>query len=163
MQTLQSVDDVLADGNATTLTGADGVQIMRTDGGTLIDVHEREYFQKAMSGSPYISDVIVSNSTGLRQVTFAAPVKTTDGSVVGIVQRNYDLNAFHDFLAQEADDAFITDRTGLVAAHSQYEIGNGAHEEESRATPEFMVSGKDKGFYFVDTGRQCNMTMPKFV
>ena len=38
MNTLQSVDDVLADGNATTLTGPDGVQIMRTDGGKLVDV-----------------------------------------------------------------------------------------------------------------------------
>ena len=153
MQTLSSVDNVLADGNATTLTGADGVQIMRTDGGKLVDVHERDYFKYAMKGQPYISDVIVSAATGLRQITFAAPIQTTDGSIVGIVQRNYNLNDFHELLAAEADDAFITDRTGLVAAHSQYEIGNGAHDEESRASSEFMVSGKDSGFYHVDTGK----------
>ncbi len=152
MQTLQSVDDVLADGNATTLTGPDGVQIMRTDGGKLVDVHERDYFKYAMTGQPYISDVIVSASTGLRQVTFAAPI-LSEGQAIGIVQRNYNLNDFHTFLASEAEDAFITDRTGLVAAHSQYEIGEGAHEEDSRATSEFMTSGKDKGFYFVDTGK----------
>ena len=153
MQTLQSVDDVLADGNATTLTGPDGVQIMRTDGGKLVDVHEREYFIQAMKGTPYISDVIVSASTGLRQVTFAAPV-LSNGQAIGIIQRNYNLDEFHEFLAAEADDAFITDRTGLVAAHSQYSIGgNGGHEEESRATSEFMTSGKDEGFYFVDTGK----------
>ena len=155
MSTLQGVDDVLADGNATTLTGADGVQIMRTDGGKLVDVHERDYFKNAMAGTPYISDVIVSASTGLRQVTFAAPIKdTASGAIYGIVQRNYNLDDFHKFLAEEAEDAFITDRTGLVAAHSQYSIGGtNGHEEESRATSEFMTSGKDKGFYFVDTGK----------
>ena len=153
MSTLKSVDDILADGNATTLTGPDGVQIMRTDGGKLVDVHERDYFQKAISGTPYISDVIISASTGLRQVTFAAPV-LSNGKAIGIVQRNYNLNEFHEFLAAESEDAFITDRTGLVAAHSQYEIGGtNGHEEESRATSEFMTSGKDEGFYFVDTGK----------
>jgi methyl-accepting chemotaxis protein len=153
MSTLQSVDSVLADGNATTLTGADGMQIMRTDGGKLVDVHERDYFKQAMNGQPYVSDVIISASTGSRQITFAAPVYGSAGNTIGIVQRNYNLNDFHEFLAAEADDAFITDRTGLVAAHSQYKIGQGEHEEEDRSKSEFMVSGKDQGFYFVDTGK----------
>jgi methyl-accepting chemotaxis protein len=153
MSTLQGVDSVLNDGNATTLTGGDGVQLFRTDGGKLVDVHEREYFQQAMKGQPYMSDVIISASTGTRQVTFAAPVKDSAGNVYGIVQRNYNLNDIHTFLAAESEDAFIVDRTGLVAAHAQYEIGEGAHEEEYRDKSEFMVSGKSEGFYFVDTGK----------
>ena len=153
MSTLQGVDNVLADGNATTLTGGDGVQIMRTDDGKLVDVHEREYFINAMAGTPYVSDVIVSASTGARQITFAAPVIGTSGSPIGIIQRNYNLSDFHTLLAAESEDAFITDRTGLVAAHSQYEIGEGAHEEELRDKSEFMISGLDSGFYFVDTGK----------
>ena len=35
-------------------------------------------------------------------------------NVVGIVQRNYDLNNFHLILAQEAEDAFLVDRKGYV-------------------------------------------------
>ena len=154
MKTLTAVDEVLADGNGTTIAGSDGMQIMRSDGGKLVDVHEREYFKQAMNGQPFISDVIVSASTGLRQITLAAPIYGDDGSsVIGIVTRNYDLNEFHKFLAEESEDAFITDRTGLVAAHSQYEIGNGAHDEDSRANSEFMTSGKSEGFYHVDTGK----------
>jgi methyl-accepting chemotaxis protein len=156
MSTLQAVDDVLADGNATTLTGADGMQLFRTDGGKLVDVHEREYFKQAMKGQPYMSDVIVSASTGARQVTFAAPVKDTAGNCYGIIQRNYNLSDFHTFLASESEDAFIVDRTGLVAAHAQYEIGEGAHEEEYRDKSEFMTSGKSEGFYYVDTGKGYN-------
>ena len=153
MTTLKSVDDVLADGNATTLTGADGMQLFRTDGGKLVDVHEREYFKQAMSGKVYMSDIIISASTGARQVTFAAPVKDPSGAVHGIVQRNYNLNDFHEFLAAESEDAFIVDRTGLVAAHSQYKIGQGEHEEDDRSKSEFMTSGKSEGYYFVDTGK----------
>jgi methyl-accepting chemotaxis protein len=154
MKTLTAVDEVLADGNGTTIAGPDGMQIMRSDGGKLVDVHEREYFQQAMKGQPFVSDVIVSASTGLRQITFAAPIYGDDGSsIIGVVTRNYDLNDFHKFLAEESEDAFITDRTGLVAAHSQYEIGNGAHDEDSRANSEFMTSGKSEGFYHVDTGK----------
>ena len=153
MSTLKGVDDVLGDGNATTLTGADGMQLFRTDGGKLVDVHEREYFKQAMNGQPYMSDVITSASTGTRQVTFAAPVKDAAGNCYGIVQRNYNLDDIHEFLAEESEDAFIVDRTGLVAAHAQYKIGPGEHEEDYRDKSEFMVSGKDEGFYFVDTGK----------
>ena len=152
LSTLQGVDAVLADGNATTLTGADGMQLFRTDGGKLVDVHERDYFKQAMAGKVYMSDVIISASTGSRQVTFSAPV--TDGTnVYAIIQRNYNLDDLHTFLEKEAKDAFIVDRTGRVAAHSQYKIGEGAHEEEMRDKSEFMTSGKDSGFYFVDTGK----------
>ena len=153
MSTLKGVDDILGDGNATTLTGADGMQLFRTDGGNLVDVHEREYFKQAMNGQPYMSDVITSASTGTRQVTFAAPVKDAAGNCYGIVQRNYNLDDIHEFLAEESEDAFIVDRTGLVAAHAQYKIGPGEHEEDYRDKSEFMVSGKDEGFYFVDTGK----------
>ncbi len=152
MAHLQNVDAFLNDGSATALTGADGMQVMRSKG-DCVNVAEREYFIQAMKGQPYVSDVIVSKSTGLRQITIAVPVYGEDGSTIGIVQRNYDLNSLHEFLAKESSDAFVADRTGLLAAHSQYAYGPDAHEDESRATSEFMVSGKDEGFYSADTGK----------
>ena len=154
LSTLKSVDKILGDGNVTTIIGPDGMQIMRSDEGKLVNVGEREYFKQAMAGKAFVSDVIVSASTGIRQITLSAPIHGDDGtSVIGVATRNYDLNDFHTFLAEEAEDAFITDTTGLVAAHSQYEIGEGAHDEDSRANSEFMVSGKSEGFYQVDTGK----------
>ena len=149
MSTLQSVDDVLADGNATTLTGADGVQIMRTDGGKLVDVSQREYFQQAMKGKPYVSDVIVSASTGARQVTFAAPVMDSAGNCYGIVQRNYSCEAFHDVLAKEAEDslAYIVDRSGTMIAHSNFVIGKDGVEEISISGQPYQSSDSEDGFY----------------
>ncbi len=151
---LHGVDNFLADGNGTCITGADGMQILRSKG-DCVDVSEREYFKQAMSGQMYVSDLIVSKSTGKRQITIAVPVyaEGSDTETIGIVQRNYELSDLHDFLASESGDAFVADRNGDLLAHAQYEYGEGAHEEESRATSEFMVSGKEEGFYTADTGK----------
>ena len=143
-------DNKMGDGNGTVLTGADGMQLLRAKG-NLVDVHERDYFKQAMAGNSDCSDVIVSAATGLRQCTFAVPITAEDGTVLGIAQRNYDLNVFHEFLASKSEDAFITDRTGLVAAHSQYEIT--ADNEDDRSKSQFMTSGLNSGSYSVDTGR----------
>lgn len=147
---LNKVDEQLGDGNITVLTGADGMQMLRASG-KLVDVSSREYFKQAMAGNTYVSDVIVSSATGVRQCTISAPVYGYDGSIVGIAQRNYDLNDFHKLLASEASDAFIVDRTGLVAAHSQYEITPDNEDDRSGST--FMTSGLDNGNYTADTGK----------
>ncbi|MCR5403009.1 MAG: methyl-accepting chemotaxis protein [Butyrivibrio sp.] len=148
---LNMMDKALNDGNITVITGADGMQLLRASG-KLVDVHEREYFKQAMAGNAYVSDVITSASTGLRQCTIAVPVYGDGGkNVIGIIQRNYDLNEFHKFLAAEADDAFIVDRTGKVAAHSQYEITPDNEDDRSGST--FMTSGLQSGNYTADTGK----------
>ncbi len=150
LEFLNNVDKNLDDGNVTVLTGPDGMQLLRASG-KLVDVSQREYFQKAMEGNLWCSDVIVSASTGARQCTFSAPIYGDGGAVIGVVQRNFDLNVLHEFLASESEDAFITDRAGLVAAHSQYEIT--ADNEDDRSQSTFMTSGLDSGVYEADTGK----------
>ena len=148
---LNNVDAMLNDGNITVITGPDGMQLLRASG-KLVDVSSREYFQQAKAGNAFVSDIITSTSTGLRQCTFAVPVFGDNGKdVIGVIQRNYDLNEFHKFLAEEADDAFIVDRTGMVAAHSQYEITQDNEDDRSKST--FMTSGLSNGYYTANTGK----------
>ena len=147
---LNKVDKAFGDGNITVLTGPDGMQMLRSSG-KVVDVASRDYFKRAMAGESYCSDIIVSASTGLRQCTFSVPIYGAGDTIIGIAQRNYDLSEFHKFLAAEAKDAFITDRTGMVAAHSQYEIT--ADNEDDRSQSTFMTSGLDSGFYTSDTGK----------
>ncbi|MBR1849157.1 MAG: methyl-accepting chemotaxis protein [Lachnospiraceae bacterium] len=149
--TLASADEAMGDGDTTVLCGPDGQQVARAKG-DLVNVADREYFQEAMKGNPFVSNVNVSKTSGKRIITFAMPIKDGD-KVIGVIHRNYDTNKFHEMLAEEAEDAFIVDRTGLVAAHSQYEIGEGAHEEDDRSKSTFMTSGLANGFYKVDTGK----------
>ncbi len=148
---IQSVDNDYGDGNIIAISDATGMQVVRSKG-DCVDVHEREYFQRAMKGETYVSDLIVSKSNGSRITSIITPVYSADKSqIIGAVQRNYNLNVIHDFLAEESDDSFIVDRTGQLVAHAQYEIG--PDEEQNMADSEFMVSGKDEGTYTGDTGR----------
>ena len=147
---LAAVDNMLGDGNITVLTGPDGMQVLRNEG-KLVDVSQRPYFQTGMTGKTAVSDIIVSTSTGLRQFTMAAPIIDSDGTVLGIVQRNYSLDEFHKFLAKEADEAFIVDTTGTLAAHSQYEIKADDEPTDLSQSP-FMTSGQDSGVYTSNYG-----------
>ena len=134
LKQLQAIDEGMADGNSTILTGADGMQLLRTKG-ECVNVSDREYYKKAMSGTAYVSDIQVSKSTGTRMVTFAYPIKNAAGTVIGVAQRNYDLSNFHTILASEItedrQELVIVDRTGSVVAHSSHEISADAPEDQS--------------------------------
>ena len=126
VQMMQAADNILADGSVMAIADATGMQIVRSSG-KCVDVSKREYFQDAMKGNIHVSNVIVSASTGKRQITIAVPIFGNNGSVLGEVQRNYDLEALHELLANVTDDAFVCDREGTMAAHAQFSI---AAEEE---------------------------------
>ncbi len=158
---MKSIDSMMDDGNSTVVTGGDGKQLLRTVGDP-VEVSDREYFKQGMLGEVFISDVQVSKSTGSNIVTFAIPVRSSDGSkVIGIVQRNYDLSEFHDLLASEVtedkQELVIVDRKGMVIAHSGHEItpdkpedqsGNPFYTESRAETP---VTGKYETTWEGDT------------
>ncbi len=119
---LLAIDANMADGNSTALSDATGEQRVRTIG-KLVNVAERDYFKVPMSGTPYyVSDLIISKSTGTAIATISVPVIGTSGSPVGIVQRNYDTNAIQELLisdvTQDRQEILIVDRTGTVVSHS---------------------------------------------
>ncbi|MBP5152687.1 MAG: methyl-accepting chemotaxis protein [Lachnospiraceae bacterium] len=147
---IASVDQILGDGNCTALAGPDGMQLFRTIG-KCVDVSDREYFKQGIAGNVYVSDVIVSKSTGTRICTIIVPVIGHEGKPIGTIQRNYDLNVLHAFLKSEADEAFLCDSSGIVTAHSQYEIG--VEDVDDRSKSRFMVSGLDEEVYEADTGK----------
>ena len=143
--TILECDAILGDGENTSITDATGMQIARGTG-DFIDVSDKEYFKEAISGKTYVSNITISKKNGRRMITFACPVKNGD-QIIGIVHRNYDLNNLHEMLAANAETAFIVDRNGMVAAHSDYEIAEGVHDEVDVSKSEFYTSGKDSGFY----------------
>lgn len=148
LRQLQAVDANMADGNATALTDKTGMQRVRTVG-KLVDVSEREYFQLPMSGAPYyVSDMIISKSTGTAIATISVPVYGSDGKTpIGIAQRNYDTNVLHDLMAsdviQDRQEILIVDRTGTVVAHSAREV-NVEDPEKQDTNPFYTDSRGDK-------------------
>jgi methyl-accepting chemotaxis protein len=144
---IKDVDEnYFGDGNSIAIANAEGMQQVRTKG-DCVDVADREYFQNAMAGKIYCSDLIVSKSTGSRITSICVPVNGDNGSPIGTVQRNYNLSAFHDFLASSGYEVFIADRDGDLLAHSNYEID--ADSEENFGQSTFMTSGLPEGTYEV--------------
>ena len=142
------IDESMADGNSTALSDATGQQLLRTVGKT-VNVAEREYFKEPMAGAEYyISDMIVSKSTGTAIATFSVPVYNSDKSkVIGIVQRNYDVTDLHDLIAgevtQDRQEIVLVDRTGTVVAHSARGV-NTEDPEKQDQNPFYTDSRGDK-------------------
>lgn len=122
---LHDVDKIFNDNNVTALTGADGWQIIRTDGATLVNLNKRQHFQEAMKGRAYVSDIIASMSTGRMIIVIETPILNKEGKAVGMVQRNFNLSALQDYVMELNDDAVyvvVMDRTGRIIANSDERI-----------------------------------------
>jgi len=146
---LEAINDIFDDGNVTIITSSAGKQLLRTDGNTLDDASGSEDFETAIQGQIYISNAMASKSTGEMIMTIIVPVYDFDNNnVIGLVQRNYALAAVHDFLAENADDAFVVDRDAVIAAHAQFTI-SAEDEPKSVEGDAFMTSNDSSGFYEV--------------
>ena len=66
MKNMQTIDSSMNDGNVTIISGSNGKQILRSDGGTLVDMSDKENYQKGMEGSIYVSNLQVSGTGDLR-------------------------------------------------------------------------------------------------
>jgi C4-dicarboxylate-specific signal transduction histidine kinase len=96
---------------------------IQTDEGT--NVRFRDYFQNARTGQVYVSDPSYSVITNKPALFFSAPVKTTDGILVGVVRSRVNLAVMWDLV--EADlgatgvgaRSFMVDDFGIRLAVSE--------------------------------------------
>ncbi len=126
---LNETNDIFNDTNLVALTGADGWQIIRTDGATLVNLNKRQHFQEAMKGRSYVSDIISSMATGRMVIVMEVPILDASGKPVGMLQRNFDLEALQEFVQTFDDEkacVIIMDRLGRVIANSNDVVGIGA-------------------------------------
>lgn len=125
---LRDADEIFKDDNLTALTGADGWQLIRTDGATLVNLKKRQHFQEAMRNRPYVSDIIASMATGKMIIVLEVPVRDDNGKPIGMMQRNFNLDIMQNFV-ETFDDSettvIIMDRTGRIIANSDSPVGIG--------------------------------------
>jgi len=106
-----------------TLDGTIMAASIQTDEGT--NVRFRDYFQNARAGLVYISDPSYSVITNKPALFFSAPIKTTDGVLVGVVRSRINLGQIWEFV--EGDQgavgansrAFLVDDYGIRLAVSE--------------------------------------------
>lgn len=125
LNSLDLLNDNINDGNKNCILSLpSGKQLLRTDRKELADISDRKYFQDCIAtGQPQVSEIVVSKSAGNRIMIMIVPIFSTEGhQIIGTLQRSYDLNNLHNFLAENVSDGYITDAAGMMAAHAQFEI-----------------------------------------
>ncbi len=151
-QWLADIDASFGDGNTLAMSNTEGQQLIRTVG-DCVEVGDRDYFTEVKGGKDfYVSDIIVSRSSGKRICTFSAPIYDIDGTTfLGVIQRNYDLSIMHQLCAdeveQEKQDIFILDNEGMVIAHSGKEITVDNPDDQSGNKAFIQSRTQDSGSY----------------
>nr|WP_183597370.1 methyl-accepting chemotaxis protein [Paenibacillus phyllosphaerae] len=89
---------------------------------------DREYFQKAIAGESFVSDAIVSKSTGGLLIAISEPIKANDGSIVGAFVATFGA----DFFTEKLKDIRIN-AEGVISIYSRSGITmyNSAHPEQA--------------------------------
>ncbi|WP_163350362.1 methyl-accepting chemotaxis protein [Desulfovibrio sp. JC010] len=91
-----------------------------------INVSSRAYFKGAMQGKTYISEPLISKSSGKPIIVIATPVKDKAGSIKGVMYIVTEFQSlYQEVLATvkigKTGYAFATDKNGLVVGHREAE------------------------------------------
>jgi len=80
------------------------------------DRSDREYFNQTIAGKPFISDAIVSKSTGEMVIPFAEPIMNEKGEVLGIFSATVNASFFVDKLERldTEGDVTVLSRSGII-------------------------------------------------
>ena len=123
-QLLRSNDNLFRDNNLTAVTNMEGQQLLRSDDSPLVNVSQRRHFQEAMSGHDYVSDIIVSMSTGQMMIVMEVPVFNDQHQPIGMLQRNLNLDNLQEFITNQSEDdisILVLDQENKVIANSHPE------------------------------------------
>ncbi|MEF2244121.1 methyl-accepting chemotaxis protein [Paenibacillus sp. IITD108] len=86
------------------VTGKDGIIVAGSDKSTLgMTLEDRDYFQAAMKGESYYSDIIISKSTNNRIIVIASPITDTDKNPIGVLYASLNFEAFIGNFIHEVD------------------------------------------------------------
>lgn len=140
---LRDTNTIFHDKNLTALTGSDAQQVFRTDNAPLVNLKDRKHFQEAMRGQIFVSDVLISRSTGKRIVVLEVPVRDKLNYPIGMVQRNFNLGVLQDFIKVYDTDEIsiiVMDRKGLTIAHSDEGQYSTEKEDENNTRYQYIAN-----------------------
>lgn len=135
---VKNANTLFHDASNIVITENSGQQLVRSDDSKFVNLSARDYFKEAMKGNENVSEVVVSKTTGLAIVVIEVPVKNSDGKVIGMIQRNYNVSTLAELLRNEADSETrlaIFESNGKLVSHSELKI----EKEEDRLD----MSGQD--------------------
>jgi methyl-accepting chemotaxis protein len=123
-----------------------------------LNVGDRDYFKKAMSGEPACSDAILSKATGKPVLVVAVPARV-NGQIAGILYGTVEMSGFTEQVVSpikigKQGFAFVIAKSGKMAAHpdknailtldvNDYDWGRTILQQRNGVL-EFTVDGLDK-------------------
>ena len=141
------INESFNDDNTIVMSNANGDMVLRSDDGELKNIGERDYFQAAIKGETYVSNVFVSSVTNSRNICVAVPIYDTNGTtVLGVVHKTLNPDDIHTLLAEDAEEAFVVDKNADMVAHSDFEIA-ATDEAQNFSSSPYMTSEDETGFY----------------
>lgn len=114
----------------------------KTTEGTLVNIKDRDYFSKALSGESAVSDPIISRVDQNRTVVFAVPIK--EGNYVkGVLMASRDGHGIRNFISQmqsDVRDVYMINKEGVVVAHKDNTLVENMYNvfEEVKTNPELQ-------------------------
>lgn len=125
----------LVEGN---IIGKDGISILNG-----ADCNERDYFQASINGEVYITNPLVSKTTGKLSVIISAPIwkdgvedSTVEGVLMLIPQEDFLNNIVKSIKVSENGGAYIIDENGTTVAHSTEGLAESQNNSIQRAETE---------------------------
>jgi len=112
----------------------------------------RDYFQRAMTGEPYASNLLVGVATDESGVYFSAPIRDRTGAIAGVAMAKVRGEAFSAILRgiDRAFTAFLVDRDGIVIDHPD---PRWLHRSVRPVSAEKMAEIQARSHFPVDTLR----------
>ena len=142
-----AINESFGDTNTIVMSNTSGDMVLRSDDGALKNIAERDYFQGAMKGQTFISNVFISSVTNSRNICVAVPILDNDKkTVIGVVHKTLNPDDIHELLAANAEEAFLVDKEATMVAHTDFEIA-ADDEPVSYPTSPYMTSDDETGFY----------------
>jgi methyl-accepting chemotaxis protein len=109
-ETLKSSIEGASGNDSFLLIDSKGLIVASSKGDTIGELRlDREYFTEAMKGKSFISDAIVSKSSGKLLVVFSHPMKDENGNVIGV-------------FASTVDSKFFTEKLGNIKINAEGKI-----------------------------------------
>jgi C4-dicarboxylate-specific signal transduction histidine kinase len=86
----------------------------------------REYFQKAIQGSPYVSSILVGETTKRPGLFFSHPVVSNKGKILGVtvlkIQGEKIWKIVNQLRGVSQSNAFLVDQHGVIISHSNHSL-----------------------------------------
>jgi len=120
------------------LADTNGIAYQTT--GSTVDVHDLDYFTKALSGETSVSDPMISKTDGSVVIAFAVPIKE-NSKVIGVLIAGRDGNELSNYtndMQFNGREVFMINNKGTTIANSDYSRVQEMYNifEEYEANPE---------------------------